>query len=87
MNAEGIEGIAPADFKFAKRLGYTIKLLSVIRADEQGLVEVRPLEDMFWGDRYGVVVDLCRAYGADQIYTPANDPWGGHHHHVHCSWG
>jgi homoserine dehydrogenase len=29
------------DFKFAKRLGYTIKLLSVIRADENGLVEVR----------------------------------------------
>ena len=26
---------------FSKRLGYTIKLLSVIRADEQGLVEVR----------------------------------------------
>ena len=39
------------------------------------------------GSRYGVVVDLCRAYGADQVYTPANDPWGGHRHHVHCSWG
>lgn len=41
VHVEGIEGIDPLDFKFAKRLGYTIKLLSVIRADEQGLVEVR----------------------------------------------
>ena len=38
------------------------------------------------GSNYGIAVDLCRAYGADQIYTPGNDPWGGHHHHVHCSW-
>jgi homoserine dehydrogenase len=36
-----VDKIDIADFKFAKRLGYTIKLLSVIRADEQGLVEVR----------------------------------------------
>jgi homoserine dehydrogenase len=38
---EGIDRIDSADLKFVKRLGYTIKLLSVIRADEQGLVEVR----------------------------------------------
>jgi len=41
VHVEGVDKIDPADFKFAKRLGYTIKLLSVIRADEQGLVEVR----------------------------------------------
>lgn len=41
VHVEGVEAIDPADFKFAQRLGYTIKLLSVIRADEQGLVEVR----------------------------------------------
>jgi len=41
VHVEGVDGIDPVDFKFAKRLGYTIKLLSVIRADEQGLVEVR----------------------------------------------
>jgi homoserine dehydrogenase len=41
IHVEGVEAIDPADFKFAQRLGYTIKLLSVIRADEQGLVEVR----------------------------------------------
>jgi len=41
IHVEGVEAIDPADFKFAQRLGYTIKLLSVIRADEAGLVEVR----------------------------------------------
>lgn len=38
---EGIEKVNPTDMAFADRLGYTIKLLSVIRADEKGLVEVR----------------------------------------------
>ncbi len=38
---EGIEHVSLADIQFADRLGYTIKLLSVIRADERGLVEVR----------------------------------------------
>ena len=38
---EGVDRVSITDFKFAERLGYTIKLLSVIRADEQGLVEVR----------------------------------------------
>jgi homoserine dehydrogenase len=41
VHVEGVDKIDIADFKFAKRLGYTIKLLSVIRADDQGLVEVR----------------------------------------------
>lgn len=41
VHVEGVEGIDPADFKFAQRLGYTIKLLSVIRADKADLVEVR----------------------------------------------
>ncbi|MCA1962582.1 MAG: homoserine dehydrogenase [Prosthecobacter sp.] len=41
VHVEGVDKIDPADFKFAKRLGYTIKLLSVIRADKDGLVEVR----------------------------------------------
>jgi homoserine dehydrogenase len=41
VHVEGVDKVDIADFKFAKRLGYTIKLLSVIRADEQGLVEVR----------------------------------------------
>ncbi len=41
VHVEGVDKIDLVDFKFAKRLGYTIKLLSVIRADEQGLVEVR----------------------------------------------
>lgn len=41
VHVDGVDRIDPLDFKFAQRLGYTIKLLSVIRADEQGLVEVR----------------------------------------------
>lgn len=41
VHVEGVDKIDIQDFKFAKRLGYTIKLLSVIRADKEGLVEVR----------------------------------------------
>ncbi|MEN3939900.1 homoserine dehydrogenase [Prosthecobacter sp. SYSU 5D2] len=41
VHVEGVDKIDIQDFKFAKRLGYTIKLLSVIRADKDGLVEVR----------------------------------------------
>ncbi len=41
VHVEGVEHIDPADFRFAQQLGYTIKLLSVIRADDKGLVEVR----------------------------------------------
>jgi len=38
---EGVDSVSITDFRFAERLGYTIKLLSVIRADEEGRVEVR----------------------------------------------
>jgi homoserine dehydrogenase len=38
---QGIDGVEIADIHFAKSLGYTLKLLCVIRADEQGRVEVR----------------------------------------------
>ena len=38
------------------------------------------------GSGYGMVVDMCREFGASEIYTPSNDPWGGHSRHVHCAW-
>ena len=38
---EGIEEISAADIRFAKELGYCIKLLAVIKADEKGEIEVR----------------------------------------------
>lgn len=38
---QGIAHISQTDIRFAAQLGYTIKLLSVIRADEKGRVEVR----------------------------------------------
>ncbi|MEY4484290.1 MAG: hypothetical protein RL693_1742 [Verrucomicrobiota bacterium] len=38
---EGIQRVCLTDMRFADMLGYTIKLLSVIRADEKGRVEVR----------------------------------------------
>lgn len=41
VHVEGIDKVNIADIRFAERLGYTVKLLSVIRADEQGRVEVR----------------------------------------------
>jgi len=41
VHVEGIQNVSLADIQFADRLGYTVKLLSVIRADEKGLVEVR----------------------------------------------
>lgn len=41
VHVEGVEKVTLTDFAFAKRLGYTIKLLSVIRADAEGHVEVR----------------------------------------------
>ncbi len=43
---EGIEKVSATDIEFAKRMGYTIKLLSVIRADEQGRIEVRTQPSM-----------------------------------------
>ncbi len=41
VHVEGVEKVTLTDFAFAQRLGYTIKLLSVIRADSEGRVEVR----------------------------------------------
>ena len=38
---QGIENVSQTDIRFAAQLGYTIKLLSVIRADDKGRVEVR----------------------------------------------
>ena len=38
---EGIEQITSADICFAKSLGYRIKLLAIIKADEKGEIEVR----------------------------------------------
>jgi homoserine dehydrogenase len=38
---EGIDQVSALDFIYAERLGYTIKLLSIVHADEQGKVEVR----------------------------------------------
>lgn len=38
---EGIERVSLEDIRFAAKLGYAVKLLSVIRADEAGRVEVR----------------------------------------------
>jgi homoserine dehydrogenase len=38
---EGIEKITAADIRFANDLGYRIKLLAIIKADERGEIEVR----------------------------------------------
>jgi homoserine dehydrogenase len=38
---EGIEQIGALDIQFAQKLGYRIKLVATIRANEEGLVEVR----------------------------------------------
>lgn len=38
---EGIDGVTAADIRFADRLGYRIKLLGVIKADEARTIEVR----------------------------------------------
>ncbi|WP_038159518.1 homoserine dehydrogenase [Verrucomicrobium sp. BvORR106] len=40
VHVEGIERVTPTEMAFAEKLGYTIKLLSVIRADAEGRVEV-----------------------------------------------
>ncbi|HEY2573750.1 MAG TPA: homoserine dehydrogenase [Verrucomicrobiaceae bacterium] len=40
-SVQGIQQVSQTDIRFAAQLGYTIKLLSVIRADEKGRVEVR----------------------------------------------
>lgn len=46
VHVEGIEKVSATDIEIARRMGYTIKLLSVIRADEQGRVEVRTQPSM-----------------------------------------
>jgi homoserine dehydrogenase len=46
VHVEGIDSVSATDIEYARRLGYTIKLLSVIRADEQGRVEVRTQPSM-----------------------------------------
>ncbi len=38
---EGIEQITAGDICFARKLGYAIKLLGIIKADDQGKIEVR----------------------------------------------
>ena len=38
---EGIEQITAGDIGFARKLGYAIKLLGIIKADDQGKIEVR----------------------------------------------
>ncbi|EDY20502.1 Homoserine dehydrogenase [Chthoniobacter flavus Ellin428] len=38
---EGIDQITAGDIRFAKKLGYAIKLLGIIKADENGEIEVR----------------------------------------------
>lgn len=39
------------------------------------------------GSGFQRAVDACRAHGANVIFSPAYDPYGGHHNHVHCQWG
>jgi homoserine dehydrogenase len=41
VHVEGIEQVTPSDVRFAERLEYRIKLVATIRANEEGLVEVR----------------------------------------------
>lgn len=41
VHVEGIDQVSIDDIRFAERLGYGVKLLSVIRADAEGRVEVR----------------------------------------------
>jgi homoserine dehydrogenase len=43
---EGIDKVSATDIDFARRMGYTIKLLSVIRADAAGRIEVRTQPSM-----------------------------------------
>lgn len=41
MHVEGIESVDLVDMQFAEKLGYTIKLLSVIKGHDDGSIEVR----------------------------------------------
>jgi len=50
MYVEGIESVKLIDMEFAKRLGYTIKLLSVIKAHDDGSIEVRTQPSLIPGE-------------------------------------
>ncbi len=39
-----------------------------------------------YGTNYWMVVKVCRSYGANEVFNPSSDPWGGHSRHVHCGW-
>jgi homoserine dehydrogenase len=41
ISIEGIEGLKASDIRFARQLGYRIKLLGIIKADAGGEIEVR----------------------------------------------
>jgi len=41
VHVEGITAISPADIKYARELGYVIKLLAIAKEDEQGRVDTR----------------------------------------------
>ncbi|QQL44344.1 homoserine dehydrogenase [Sulfuriroseicoccus oceanibius] len=41
LHVEGIDGLSLSDVHYAERLGYAIKLLSVVKADDEGRIEVR----------------------------------------------
>ena len=41
IRVEGIEKVGPQDIVYAGKLGYTIKLVAVIKVDDDGMVEVR----------------------------------------------
>ena len=39
-----------------------------------------------YGSGFSLATDACRREGANEVYHPYNDPYGGHHNHVHCGW-
>lgn len=59
---KGIDEVSLTDMTFASRLGYTIKLLSVIRADERGQVEVRTQPSLV--PKSHVLASVTGAYNA-----------------------
>ncbi len=58
----GIDQVSLTDMTFADRLGYTIKLLSVIRADDRGQVEVRTQPSLV--PKSHVLASVTGAYNA-----------------------
>ncbi len=63
---QGIEQISQTDIRFAAQLGYTIKLLSVIRADENGRVEVRTQPSLV--PQKHVLASIGGAFNAVLVY-------------------